>query len=191
MDLCMAKYLFDTCSLIALVRYYIPFDSQSKLGDFIHKGFETKEFIMLEQVKNECKQVSKGLVFQKLPQLKDIKSIKFNEVITNKIHRLIDNNFIVSKSQKDRLESVEYESHKNRFINSADFNLIYCAMKNKDKYTIITEETATNNDNKLFKKIPLICEIQGIKCISISQLLQTRLDINFVIKSIMENIGLL
>lgn len=183
----MAKYLFDTCSLIALVRYYIPFDSQGKLGDFIHKGFETKEFIMLEQVKNECKQVSKGLVFQKLPQLKDIKSINFNEVITDKIHRLIDNNFIVSKFQKDRLESVEYESHKNRFINGTDFNLIYCAMKNH--YTIITEETTTINDNKLFKKISLLCEAQGIECMSISKLLQSRLDIDFVIKSTMENVG--
>lgn len=176
----MAKYLFDTCSLIALVRYYIPFDSQGKLGDFIHKGFETKEFIMLEQVKNECKQVSKGLVFQTLPQLKDIKSIKFNEVITDKIHRLIDNNFIVSKSQKDRLESVEYESHKNRFINSADFNLIYCAMKNH--YTIITEETTTINDNKLFKKIPLLCQEQRIKCITLPDLFKERVDISFSIK---------
>lgn len=183
----MAKYLFDTCSLIVLVRYYIPFDSQGKLSDFIYKGFESKEFIMLEKVKNECKQVSKGLVFQILPQLQNIKSINFNEVITDKVHRLIDNNFIVSKSQKDRLESEEYESHKNSFINSADFNLIYYAIKNG--YTIITEETATSNDNKLFKKTPLICEIQRIKCISISQLLQTRLEINFTIKSTMENIG--
>lgn len=185
----MAKYLFDTCSLIALARYYILFDSQGKLGDFIHKGFEIKEFIMLEQVKNECKQVSKGLVFQKLPQLKDIKSMKFNEVITDKIHRLIDNNFIVSKSQKDRLESVEYESQKSNFINGTDFNLIYCAMKNH--YTIITEETTTINDNKLFKKISLLCEAQGIECMSISKLLQSRLDIDFVIKPTMENVGLL
>lgn len=185
----MAKYLFDTCSLIALVRYYIPFDSQSKLGNFIHKGFETNEFIMLKQVKDECKQVSKGLVFQILPQLKDIKSINFNEIITDKIHSLIDNNFIVSKSQKDRLESAEYESQKSNFINSADFNLIYCAMQNH--YTIITEETTAINDNKLFKKISAICQMQGIKCVSISQLLQARLDIDFTIKPKMENTGLL
>ena len=67
------------------------------------------------------------------------------------------------------------------------FNLIHCAMENH--YTIITEETPINNDNKLFKKISAICEMQGIKCASISTLLQTRLDINFAIKSTMENIS--
>lgn len=177
----MAKYLFDSCSLIALVRYYIPFDSSGELKDFILKGFKSKEFIILKQVKNECKQVGKGLVFQKLPQLKSIKSINFNEIITDKIHRLIDNNFIVSKSQKDRLESVEYESQKSNFINSTDFNLIYCAMKNH--YTIITEETVIGNDNKLFKKIPLICQEQRIKCIALPNLFKERVDISFSIKT--------
>lgn len=174
----MAKYLFDTCSLIALVRYYIPFDSQGKLGDFIHKGFETKEFIMLEQVKNECKQVSKGLVFQTLPQLVNIKHTHFESIPTAEIH-----------IKRKQISDSDYESQKSNFINSADFNLIYCAMKNH--YTIITEETATSNDNKLFKKIPLLCETQGIECVSISKLLQTRLDIDFVIKPTMGNIGLL
>ena len=53
--------------------------------------------------------------------------------------------------------------------------------------TIITEETPTNNDNKLFKKISVICQMQGVKCESISQSLQTRLDINLAIKSTLEN----
>lgn len=184
----MAKYLFDTCSLIALVRYYIPFDSQGKLGDFIHKGFETKEFIILEQVKNECKQVSKGLVFQTLPQLVNIKHTHFESIPTAEIHNLIDEKFVAPLKRKQISDS-DYESQKSNFINSADFNLIYCAMKNH--YTIITEETAISNDNKLFKKIPLLCETQGIECVSISKLLQTRLDIDFVIKPTMGNIGLL
>ena len=183
----MAKYLFDTCSLIALVRYYLPFDINGKLKDFIYKGFTNKEFIMLKQVKDECEKVSGGLVFNELPQIKTIKSINFGEVATDKIHRLIDNNFIISQSQINRLESGEYEIQKQKFIESADFNLIYCAMKNN--HTIITEETPANNNNKLFKKIPTICEMQGIRCESISQLLQTRLDINFAIKSTMENIN--
>lgn len=183
----MANYLFDTCSLIALVRYYLPFDSDDKLKKFIYKGFESKEFIMLKQVKYECEQVSSGLVFNELPQLKNIKSINFNKIVTDKIHRLIDNNFIVSQSQINRLTNEEYESQKRDFINGADFNLIHCAMENN--CTIITEETPTNNDNKLFKKIPTICQIQEIKCISISQLLQTRLDINFAIKLTLENIS--
>lgn len=165
----MAKYLFDTCSLIALVRYYIPFDSQGKLGDFIHKGFETKEFIMLEQVKNECKQVSKGLVFQTLPQLVNIKHTHFESIPTAEIH-----------IKRKQISDSDYESQKSNFINSADFNLIYCAMKNH--YTIITEETVTSNDNKLFKKIPLLCQEQRIKCITLPDLFKERVDISFSIK---------
>ncbi|MGX3011659.1 DUF4411 family protein [Helicobacter sp. 23-1044] len=183
----MANYLFDTCSLIALVRYYLPFDKNNVLRNFIYSGFKSKEFLMLKQVQSECKQVSNGLVFSEFTNLKHIKPVNFNEVITDKFHRLIDNNFIVSQSQINKLESGEYEIQKQKFIESADFNLIYCAMENN--HTIITEETPINNDNKLFKKIPTICQIQEIKCISISQLLQTRLDINFAIKSTMENIN--
>ena len=183
----MANYLFDTCSLIALVRYYLPFDKNNMLRDFIYSGFKSKEFLMLKQVQSECKQVSNGLVFSKFPQLKNIQSINFNKIVTDKVHRLIDNNFIVSQSQINRLTNEEYESQKRDFINGADFNLIHCAMENH--YTIITEETPTNNDNKLFKKISAICEMQGIKCASISILLQTRLDINFAIKSTLENIS--
>lgn len=183
----MASYICDTCSLIALVRYYLPFDTSDILKSFIYNGFKSKEFLMLKQVKDECRQVSGGLVFDKLLELKNIKPINFDKVITDKIHRLIDNNFIVSQSQVNRLESGEYESQKHTFINGSDFNLIYCAMENH--YTVITEETITSNDNKLFKKIPAICAMQGIKCESISQLLQTRLDIDFAIKSTMENLN--
>ena len=55
-------------------------------------------------------------------------------------------------------------------------------MTNKDKYIIVTEETPTNNDNKLFKKIPTICKMQNIKCISLVELLKERVDICFVKK---------
>lgn len=178
----MDKYLFDACSLISLVRYYLPFDSDNKLKDFICKGFEYKEFLMLKEVKNECDKVAGGLIFKELPQLKNIKSTNFNEIITDKIHKLIDNNFIVSQSKIDGLESGEYESQKHDFINGADFKLIHCAMTNKDKYIIVTEETPTNNDNKLFKKIPTICKMQNIKCISLVELLKERVDICFVKK---------
>ncbi len=176
----MAKYLFDTCSLIALVRYYIPFDLSGELKDFILKGFKSKEFIILKQVKNECKQVGKGLVFQKLPQLKSIKHAPFDATPTADIHNLIDEMFIVPLKRKQIADS-NYESQKSNFINSADFNLIYCAMQNH--YIIITEESATNNDNKLFKKIPLICQEQKIKCITLPDLLKERVDISFSIKT--------
>ena len=181
----MDKYLFDACSLISLVRYYLPFDSDNKLKDFICKGFEYKEFLMLKEVKDECDKVAGGLIFKELPQLKNIKSTNFNEIITDKIHKLIDNNFIVFKTQIDKLgefKNIEYEAQRQKFIESADFKLIHCAMTNKDKYIIVTEETPTNNDNKLFKKIPTICKMQNIKCISLVELLKERVDICFVKK---------
>lgn len=68
----MAKYLFDTCSLIALVRYYLPFDKNNALRDFVYSGFESKEFLMLKQIKDECEYIAKDLVFKELPKLKSM-----------------------------------------------------------------------------------------------------------------------
>lgn len=52
-----------------------------------------------------------------------------------------------------------------------DFDIINYAMKDKDNRVIVTEESKVPNDNKVFKKIPMICEIEEIECIKLPQLL--------------------
>ncbi|MCX2683855.1 DUF4411 family protein [Campylobacter sp. MIT 21-1685] len=175
----MSKVLFDTSSLLQFVRYYLPFDVKEELQDFLIEGFKQKEFLLLKEVENECKRVSQGLVFEKLLKPHNISVMPFNEIITDKLHREIDNDFIISL-KKDKLEQQEYESQKQTFIQSADFRLIHYAIQNP-QCTIITEESLAGNDNKLFKKIPKICEIKGIKCLSLPKFIQEKLKLSFVL----------
>lgn len=73
-----------------------------------------------------------------------------------------------------KLSESEFEVQKNRFMESADAKLImYCQhlIKNnpeKENY-LVTEETSTANDIKLFKKIPAICETLGIPVTTLPQ----------------------
>ncbi|AJC93681.1 DUF4411 family protein [Campylobacter volucris] len=176
----MDKYLFDSSSLINLVRYYIPFDNNSKLKEFILDEFMKNNFLLLNEVRIECKRKSSGLVFKEIPELDKIEFIKQKDfIIDAKWHNLIDNNFVI-KGMKQKLNQDEYEAQKKQFIKSADFALIYYVFYNKN-ITIITEETINSNDNKFFKKIPAICKFQNINCINLPQFLQEQIQIHYEI----------
>ena len=41
-----------------------------------------------------------------------------------------------------------------------------------DDFCILTEESRTSNDNKLFKKIPLICDLLNIKTKNVTDYLK-------------------
>lgn len=174
-------YLIDTSSLLNLVRYYLPFDDQNKLYGFVENQFKAKNFIMLTAIYEECKGVSNGLVLEKLKFLKDkdIKKLQ-NKTATQKLHNLLDNNWHVPE-QKNKLDNHEFTTKKQKFLKSGDCQLIFHAIniriENKNKsikneVIIVTEESSSSNDNKLFKKIPLICKQEEIKCRSLPQLLE-------------------
>lgn len=174
----MNKYLFDTSSLISFVRYYIPFDEDLILREFLLSGFNDNSFLLLNEVKMECKRVSSGLVFKEFQELGKIKSPKQKDfIIDAKWHNLIDNNFVI-KGMKQKLNQEEYEQQKINFIKSADFALISYALSNKN-ITIITEETINSNDSKIFKKIPAICNFKNVDCISLSQFLKKQIKIQY------------
>ena len=40
------KYYFDTSSLVALARYYHPFDKEDKLFSFVRAKFQSKEIVV-------------------------------------------------------------------------------------------------------------------------------------------------
>ena len=65
------------------------------------------------------------------------------------------------QKQKKKLTKNDYENEKVKFIEGADCQLILYAMKDKESNIIVTEESKSQNDNKLFKKIPLICDQEG------------------------------
>lgn len=118
------------------------------------------------------------MVFEKFLKPHNLIATPFNEIITDKLHREVDNNFIISLAKKDRLEQQEYESQKQAFIQSADFKLIHYAIQNS-QCTIITEESLAENDNKLFKKIPKICEAKEIKWLNLTKFIQEKLELSF------------
>ncbi|RDU59661.1 DUF4411 family protein [Helicobacter marmotae] len=176
----MDKYLFDTNSLVYLVRYYLPFDASGQLRNFLLEGFERKDFILLTAVKDECKYVAQGLVFKEFLKDSPIRATPFDEVITKKLHREIDNNFIVSFAKRGQLDEQEYSSQKQDFIKSADFKLIHYVIL-KGQCVIITEESLTSNDNKIFKKIPKIAQEKGIKCLNLAGFIQEKLEMSLKI----------
>lgn len=187
------KVVIDTSSLLSLVRYYLPFDKSDKLFNFIQNQIENGELIVIDEVLNECKFISKGLVLDKLNYLidKDFKKeykipAKTKDLLppsTRKFYNLVDDNFRTLPSR--RLNDAEFEQRKKEFLSSADARIIIYALNerhnNQDiEIIIVTEETETEtaNDNKAFKKIPSICDILKIEVITLPSLLEKYNGIN-------------
>ncbi len=188
------KIVIDTSSLLSLVRYYLPFDKNDVLHDFIKDKIYQGEIIIIDKVLEECKYNSKGLILEKLSYLSD-KSFQKSAKIPHKTDTLIapapskflrqiDNQFVNTIIRKQRkLTDVEYENQKNHFLEEADMKMIIlCLNLNKDNnlfkdVILVTEETENSNDNKLFKKIPAICKELNITTMTLPELLEKYDDI--------------
>ncbi len=172
------KIIVDTSSWLALVRYYIPFDPESKIFLFFKNGIEDGSIILIDEVHQECSFVAKKIVLHNLSFFNDKKNItKTNDLFPSpKFFNLVDNQFSV-QSVKRRLSDVEYESRKEAFLKSADSKIILKAQKliKEDKIEetiVVSEETTSANDHKLFKKIPSICTILKIECLTLPELIK-------------------
>jgi len=168
------RIVIDTSSLLSLVRYYLPFDKNNILFDFIKSKVESKEILILDAVFQECLYTSKGVVVKTLEFIKSKKNqIKTTELLpTKKFFNQLENNFI-NASVRNKLSDVEFENRKNAFLNSADAKLLLYSLNNSvEKITIVSEETETSNDNKSFKKLPAICKILNLEILTLPQLLE-------------------
>jgi len=191
------KVVIDTSSLLSLVRYYLPFDSNKKLFNFIKKQIESGQLIILDEVYKECVYMAKGLVLEKLDYLNDKDFKKQFKIPTKtkdllppspkKFYNMLDNNFRTNLSR--RLNDAEFEQRKKEFLESADARMIIFVLNEKHsskdlEIIIVTEETETENDHKEFKKIPAICNILPIpiKVITLPKLLENYNEINIEFK---------
>lgn len=163
------KYLIDTSSLLSLVRYYLPFDRENLVFARLKDCFNKESIILIESVKEQSKKVSKGLIMKKLIFLESLPVQKDITLITSKDHTKIDDHW-VNKQETKKLTQTEYDSQKEGMIKGADFQLILYALRNNE-ITIITEETAVSNDNKISKKIPMICKHENIHCNTLPDML--------------------
>ncbi|MCE7055829.1 DUF4411 family protein [Algoriphagus sp. AGSA1] len=179
--------VIDTSSLLSLVRYYLPFDKKGVLFEVIKSKVSSGEIILLDAVYEESKFVGQKIILQKLDFLTDKGFLKENKVITKtdeliplaptRFLNKVKNQFVANPFQLKKLNESEFEVQKNRFMESADAKLImYCQHLIKDnpeeEIYLVTEETPSANDLKLFKKIPAICGILGIPVITLPELLE-------------------
>jgi len=185
------KVVIDTSSLLSLVRYYLPFDAESKLYNLVRQEIKNHNIIIIDEVLNECKYVSGKLVTRKLDFLVDKEFTKTFKIPTKtkdiippsptKFYNLVDNTFITSNAK--RLNSAQFEQQKKEFLESADARMIIYLLneisKNSfERLVLITEETEGSNDQKAFKKIPAICKILNIEVKALPDLLDLYSDIN-------------
>jgi hypothetical protein len=180
------KVVIDTSSMLSLVRYYLPFDKKGVLLQFIKSKIESGNIIIIDKVLEECKYFSKGLVLSKLPLLADKEFLK-NAKVPHKTDSLIipntklffhqlGHNFLNPSVKKLKgLSEVEFESQKNEFIGSADMKQVILCLHlhaQGESVALVTEESESSNDNKLFKKIPAICKELQIQTMSLPELIE-------------------
>lgn len=179
------KVVIDTCSMLSLVRYYLPFDKEVKLLNLIHTKVQNGEIILLDKVVEECRYVSNGTIVSRMPFLLN------RRIQQNTTEFLPDTSFfdmleneLVNQPIKRNLSSDQFENEKNRFLRTGDAKIIlYGISKQKlgETIVVVTEETVSSNDKKTFKKIPAICEKVGIESMTLPQLIETypEIDLRF------------
>jgi len=182
------KAIIDTSSLISLVRYYSPFDETDALHDYVVKKIGAGEFLVLDKVADECKNVAKSIVFNTIEEIKNTEHCISTETLlpTRKFFELLENNFI-NRVQRDKISDAEFEVMKGEFIKSGDGAIIIycmsCKKRGDNEIFVVTEETSSNNDGKSFKKLPLMCKIIDVPCITLPDLLKRCNGINISINT--------
>lgn len=163
----------DTCSLIMLAKNYLPLDDDGGIAAFIEQSFANRELLLLDIIRDEARRTSKGVALEKMPFLDDKKIVvKTTDLLPpspRKFDNLVDNNFCVRLLKNDLTEE-EYIQQKGEFMKSGDAKIvIYCwSMKHNQTdifgdHSVMTEETRNQNDGKLFKKLPLLCDYFEVK----------------------------
>ena len=168
--------LIDTCSLLRLCQYYIPFDRDNKLQDFLSAQYYAKNLQIIDAVYEESSYMQKGKILKTLSFIKRDECPDTSELsISKRISNMIDNQFC-NKLIKKKLERnfkddwpTLYDQQKQIFMKSGDFRLILFAeyikrligndlFKNEDEALIVTDESTSENDGKLFRKLPNCCQ---------------------------------
>lgn len=181
--------IIDTSSLLAFVKYYLPFDKNSTLKNLLKDKFESGELILIDRVYFEIKGIAKGIIVEELEFLSNkSKHIKTESIFpTSKFFTMLEDNFCNKAVRKAKgITDVQFEQAKRQYLEDADAKMILYALEHLSdiefiKPIIVTEETKYGNDGKLFKKIPDICEMSGIPCCNLQTILKDyfKVDVTF------------
>ncbi|HED36889.1 MAG TPA: DUF4411 family protein [Ignavibacteria bacterium] len=175
--------VIDTSSLMALVRYYLPFDKDDSLKDFFRNKVEHKEIIIIDKVAIESKRNAKGIITTNLSFINEKKNQVKTDLLlpTASFLRDLENRFCYV-ARKNTLTEPMFENRKKEYLESADAKLILFCLSNKnplnfEKTILVTEETKTDNDLKVFKKLPVICDLLKIEHCNLPTLLDNHYNL--------------
>lgn len=119
--------IIDACSLVELARYYIPFDDEGVLSNFIQTKFAIKEFVLLDKIFDECKFVAKGLAVQALPFIAESQNITKTDTLIihspKKFQNLLDNQYCI-QLVRNKLTDQEFSSYKEEYLKTGDAKVI-------------------------------------------------------------------
>ena len=171
----------DTCSLVMIAKNYLPLDKDGQLYSFLEEAFSRKDLMLLDVILDESKRTSKGIAVEKMPFLKDKKLVIPTKDLfpcaPERFSNMIDNNFWV-RLKKQELTEEEYIEQKEEYLKTGDAKIIIYALNVRhsdaihlEEMQVMTEETRQQNDGKLFKKLPLLCEQIGIGTLTVSEYL--------------------
>jgi hypothetical protein len=182
------EYYFDTSSLVALARYFSPFDRSASLYNFIQGKYVSREIVVLDVVFREAQRTSRRIVLDTFPFIEEKKDLIVNTadlmpVSPRRFSNMVNNNFVHTAMVRNG--NIDFSILKQEFLNSGDGKLIM-TMYNRlhdDKNAeicIVSEESPAYNDRKVFKKIPVLCEQIHARCITlVDYLLSTSLQLSF------------
>lgn len=163
----------DTSSLVAMARYYHPFDTVDSLNAYLLSEIQNGSLIILDKVLTESKYVSQGLAYSSFSCLHGKRISVSTEVLVPKrmFYKMVDNNFVDRTMRRMKFSEDEagYQNEREAFLHGTDCAIIVYAMNNStdiDPIRVLTEENPNQNDGKLFKKIPSICGQLGITTVN-------------------------
>lgn len=173
--------IMDTSSLLAFVRYYLPFDRSGAFKTLLESKFKNGQIIILDKIISEAKYISQGIILKELEFLNDkTKHINTGSLVPNtRFFNLLENQFCNKDIVRLKdISDVEFEQEKKSYLASPDANLILYSLSIKSNNPIIvTEETKSSNDSKIFKKIPENCKAIGIECCTLPILLKEHFQV--------------
>lgn len=175
------KLVIDTCSLLNIVRNFLPFDTNDCLFNVIKNGIESNDLIIIDKVYKQCTYTSKGIVTDTLPFLKEHQIKTVDLLPDRRIWHYLDNDFKNNDVCK-KLTEEEFDTNKSSFVNDADVKMLLYCYHNKDELyapKIVTDESGVNNDNKCFKKLPMLCKTLGIEVMDTPTFLKEIIAIDY------------
>jgi len=153
------------------------------LKKLIKGKIQSGDIVLLDKVADEAGLVSKKIVVKTLDFVGD-KKLQTNTsslLPYPKFFNMLDNEF-ANHIQKSKLNDIEFEKAKNEYLETADAKFLLYLLEEKKKLgmddtILVTEETSSDNDNKPFKKLPLICSNKEIPYCDLVTLFQKHFEI--------------